>query len=88
MFFKEPTISHTRGHCFKVDFTLAVSRTRRNHLGYRVVDAWNKLPPWVTNIHHQIQGAICSIVSVNIYTRTQKLSHNGSKCMQLFSSHS
>ena len=47
VFFKEPTVCHTRGHRLKVDFPMAMTRARRNHLSYRAVDSWNKLPSWV-----------------------------------------
>ena len=45
--FKDPTVRHTRGHCYKVDFPKANSRIRRNHLSYSAVSDWNKLPSWV-----------------------------------------
>ena len=45
-FFQAPHC-HTRGHRFKVDFPLALSRIRRNQLSDRAVDAWSRLPSWV-----------------------------------------
>ena len=65
-FFQAPHC-HTRGHRFKVDFPLALSRIRRNQLSDRAVDAWSRLP-------HGLWKHILSMASNAILTALHRQS--------------